>query len=376
MHHVKSEHDKDDDDDDLTDDDRKPDGIIGQHSGLSHHHPAYHHSMLGSYHHGIKEEMSLLPGSKNQSSSDCGIPIPATKPKIWSLADTAACKTPPPMHPQHGAWMTSGTGGGVNTVGIGAGNYHTTHHNPHQAGIPSGMIMGGGVGVPGHHMNMNMNINPHQQHQSMTGMGSGIANPHQFGNSPYSRYGGFLTGPHHYQTSMGPQIQQQPHQQQHQSQNTPLTPNSHSNSNSQSMGFPEVQTDTPPQTPPNMKLPSVAANLITITPTNSSTPANTADTPPNPMIGSCNYTNNNNNNTTTTNNNLNQNSSGNHGQIFSNSNSNASASPSPNTFLGSFTNLQQHSPQKLPQEYVTGQHHQDGSTAFKPFYKRLVYNNN
>lgn len=27
-------------------------------------------------------------------------------------------------------------------------------------------------------------------------------------------------------------------------------------------GFPEVQTDTPPQTPPNMKLPSVATNII------------------------------------------------------------------------------------------------------------------
>lgn len=27
-------------------------------------------------------------------------------------------------------------------------------------------------------------------------------------------------------------------------------------------GFPEVQTDTPPQTPPNMKLPSVAGNII------------------------------------------------------------------------------------------------------------------
>lgn len=27
-------------------------------------------------------------------------------------------------------------------------------------------------------------------------------------------------------------------------------------------GFPDVQTDTPPQTPPNMKLPSVAGNLL------------------------------------------------------------------------------------------------------------------
>ncbi|KAF9799198.1 hypothetical protein SFRURICE_006458 [Spodoptera frugiperda] len=53
-----------------------------------------HHQMLG---YGIKEE-------SKRGSSDCGVPIPASKPKIWSLADTAACKTPPPAAqpwPQH-----------------------------------------------------------------------------------------------------------------------------------------------------------------------------------------------------------------------------------------------------------------------------------
>ena len=39
----------------------------------------------------------LLPHMfKEELSKDCGVPVPATKPKIWSLADTAACKTPPP----------------------------------------------------------------------------------------------------------------------------------------------------------------------------------------------------------------------------------------------------------------------------------------
>lgn len=53
-----------------------------------------HHQLLG---YGIKEEAK-------RGTSDCGVPIPATKPKIWSLADTAACKTPPPAAapwPQH-----------------------------------------------------------------------------------------------------------------------------------------------------------------------------------------------------------------------------------------------------------------------------------
>ncbi|XP_012157252.1 homeobox protein caupolican [Ceratitis capitata] len=32
-------------------------------------------------------------------AADCGIPLPASKPKIWSLADTVGCKTPPPPPP-------------------------------------------------------------------------------------------------------------------------------------------------------------------------------------------------------------------------------------------------------------------------------------
>jgi hypothetical protein len=85
MHHVKSEHDKEDDD--LDDLDRKPELA---------HHSYYHHSMniSGHYshqhHQNMKTEIDSI--SKNQISSDCGVPIPASKPKIWSLADTAACK--------------------------------------------------------------------------------------------------------------------------------------------------------------------------------------------------------------------------------------------------------------------------------------------
>lgn len=80
----------------------------------------------------------MVPGSKNQTSSDCGIPLPASKPKIWSLADTAACKTPPPIvQSQHGPWMTN--------------PYHHSHshphstHNPHshQSGDLNSMMMMG-----------------------------------------------------------------------------------------------------------------------------------------------------------------------------------------------------------------------------------------
>nr|CAI5853335.1 unnamed protein product [Callosobruchus analis] len=76
---IKSERTaKDLDEDDLTDDDRKDD-ILGTNM---------HHILGNGY--------SLKPEMK---SSDCGVPLPPSKPKIWSLADTAACKTPPPPPP-------------------------------------------------------------------------------------------------------------------------------------------------------------------------------------------------------------------------------------------------------------------------------------
>merc|ERR1712012_1346845 len=63
------------DDDDKDRDDDKNDETDPRHSHLSH---------MG------------LHDSKNDSSTSAGIPIPPSKPKIWSLADTAVCKTPPP----------------------------------------------------------------------------------------------------------------------------------------------------------------------------------------------------------------------------------------------------------------------------------------
>lgn len=162
MLHVKAEHHlKDmDDDDDMDDVDRKPGDMMGLHHHPHHLHHQHHHSMM------LKNEM----GKGVHGAEDCGVPIPATKPKIWSLADTAACKTPPPPSSQQ-PWCNASSSG----------------------------------------MNMGMN---------------GFALPSA--SAPYSRYGGFFNG--------GPSVG--------------------------ASGFPEVQTDTPPQTPPNMKLPSVAGNLI------------------------------------------------------------------------------------------------------------------
>lgn len=91
-------------------------------------------------------------------------------------------------------------------------------------------------------------------------------------------------------------------------------------------GFPDVQTDTPPQTPPSMKLPSVAGNLL-------------------PGAG---------------------------GPCIGSANTNAGGYSQP-SFLGGFSRIQ--SPQR-PQQSVT-QPGQMGApvgdnAAFKPFYKRWV----
>lgn len=186
MMHVKSEHhmkDLQDEEEELEEeeDDERKGNMMGPH----HHH---HHHMLHHHHH--HHNMML----KDEMKGDCGVPIPATKPKIWSLADTAACKTPPPssLHNQQ-PWC-----------------------NPANAN-PSGM---------------NMSINGFALPTSSMSPSSGAP-------SSYSRYSGFFGNP--YSNSMG-------------------HPQGHSNTSNcgpvGASGFAEVQTDTPPQTPPNMKVPN------------------------------------------------------------------------------------------------------------------------
>ena len=256
MHHVKSEHEKDEDDD--LDDDRKPE--LGHHG----HHSYYQHSMsmgghYNHHHHNLKTEIDTI--SKNQTGSDCGVPIPASKPKIWSLADTAACKTPPPhLHPNAGAW------GYQTHQQHPSQQYHTDNHQQlqqhqssqqlqhqqmqqQQQNMGMGMQAANGTDTVG----MNMMITSGHHNQSMSGMMNTFG-----GNSAYSRYGGFLTTDTH-------RIQQVPAQQQYINHNhtggstTPVTPNSStgqpttptlqqqsqtSSNNQTNLGFPEVQTGT------------------------------------------------------------------------------------------------------------------------------------
>jgi hypothetical protein len=217
-------------------------------------------SMGGHYnhhHHNLKTEIDTI--SKNQTGSDCGVPIPASKPKIWSLADTAACKTPPPhLHPNAGAW-------GYQTSH--QQQYHSDNHQhmqpqmqqsqsqlqnqqmQHQQQQQQHMGMGMQAANGTDTVGMNMMITSGHHNQSMSGMMNTFG-----GNSAYSRYGGFLTTDTH-------RIQQQtPAQHQyinhnHTGSTTPVTPNStgqpttptlqqqsQTSSNQTNLGFPEVQT--------------------------------------------------------------------------------------------------------------------------------------
>lgn len=270
MHHVKSEHEKDEDDD--LDDDRKPE--LGHHG----HHSYYQHPMGMGYnnshhhHHSLKTEIDSI--SKNQTGSDCGVPIPASKPKIWSLADTAACKTPPPhLHPNAGAWGYQTTlqhpaqqYSSSNTESPTLNHQHQMHRQHQsqyhlqdpqqqqqmqQPHMGMNMQAANGADIT---MNMNMITSGHPS-QSMSGMMNTFG-----GSSPYSRYGGFLTtGTHPIQQQAQP-IPQAPQQYINHSHTggstTPVTPNSTGQpttptlqqqtnnpaSNNQTMGFPEVQT--------------------------------------------------------------------------------------------------------------------------------------
>merc|ERR1719471_530944 len=87
----------------------------------------YQHS-LESGHSGLASHHSA--GAPGQDSGKSGIPIPPSKPKIWSLADTAVCKTPPPVSSILGA-AAAGSGGASASHPSTSGASH-----PSPAGIP------------------------------------------------------------------------------------------------------------------------------------------------------------------------------------------------------------------------------------------------
>ncbi|XP_045129154.1 homeobox protein caupolican-like isoform X1 [Portunus trituberculatus] len=95
-------------------------------------------------------------GEKVSLMSDCAVSLPSAKPKIWSLADTAACKTPPPTGgvggPPGSGWLAGGTTFPLPpTIPPAQQQYpHSTRFNHLMSGVNPSQYMGGysdGVGT-------------------------------------------------------------------------------------------------------------------------------------------------------------------------------------------------------------------------------------
>lgn len=278
----------------------------------------------------VKDEMHVDP--KNA----VGIPIPASKPKIWSLADTAACKTPPPIHSNPG--------------------WSTLQHNNRPQGIGP-MSMGLGPNASGSNNCGSLPIN-------MQSLGSNtIIN--NFACSPYNRYGGFLPGNHQLGNNIGAahssfmnMVAQQPlNQILNHSYEAGQLDSDHGGNNQMSnsirnlhqqhgLGFPEIQTDTPPQTPPNQKHPcNTTNNMLT------------------PSVSHANVT------CFSNNNNIHMNASNTNLGNSINQNSGFSTSPNSNSYADNFSQMPQNSPQQANVKNAANNSNPD-SAAFKPFFKR------
>ena len=181
--------------------------------------------------------MGLHDSSGNDSKSSAGIPIPPSKPKIWSLADTAVCKTPPPTG--------GGAGGQSHHPPVSHNQQQTAHYQqppPHSQSYLHSAAAGLGAGTntaasltswgPA---NFSQFVDPammrlRQAHGNMLGMG----------------YMGLPPPP-------GAGVSQQSF--------TPLTPSAaavaaaHVNASPglNSDGVQSSSNDTPPQTPPTVK---------------------------------------------------------------------------------------------------------------------------
>ncbi|XP_043286752.1 homeobox protein caupolican-like isoform X2 [Venturia canescens] len=362
MRHVKAEHlqhDKDledDDDLDLEDDHhRRPElsfhHTIQQQQQLHHHH---HHHHQGYEDH-LKDEVV-----KSECGVVGGVPIPATKPKIWSLADTAACKTPPPTHPHHQQYQVHQH---HQHYGLQQHQQHHQHHQlQHQHQHPH---------QHHHHQQHQQQQQQQQQHQHHlaaqghhqsqqpwlgTSGGAGLnsfalpsaasMSPSAAATAPYSsaatRYGGFLS------SSTGGQLHYNPNS---------SSGSSSSASSSAAAGFPEVGTDTPPQTPPNMKVGT--PNGAIQAPPGAYCPGGAATTASSSNVTSAHYPGT--------------------GHASASSTGYLSSSSGSASSVSSFSSRLQASPHKdfstinqsslLHQQSTTNLPANESTTAFKPFYK-------
>uniref|UniRef100_A0A1A9V320 Homeobox domain-containing protein n=1 Tax=Glossina austeni TaxID=7395 RepID=A0A1A9V320_GLOAU len=205
------------------------------------------------------QSYSMVYNTATAPRDDCGIPLPASKPKIWSLADTVACKTPPP-HGMYGISSAVHHQQSTTTQAQGNGQTRSFYANNGQMNH---------TGIPNNSTALTLMSN----YVNNTTYASRLPNNSNGADGNYAAAG---SQPHGYHGNMNGmanimQTQQQhlQHQQQQQYQCNTINQSQQQQQQQQQhphqrLGFPEIQPDTPPQTPPNMK-PGQSLNSLMLT---------------------------------------------------------------------------------------------------------------